>query len=160
VPTNKITFKYSYHEKTTIYFLFLIYSSSPFARQPNTEKSGNEQRGSLLGKYYADRNLSIPVLSSETTLISLDGRWQFKQGEYIQGEQLTDSVMLPGTMDANRKGDQKQVSPDNIRELTQHLCRYYTYAGKAVYEKTVEIPTNWSGKNVRLLFERTRETRV
>jgi Glycosyl hydrolases family 2, sugar binding domain/Glycosyl hydrolases family 2, TIM barrel domain/Glycosyl hydrolases family 2 len=147
-------------KKQLFIFLFLIYSSSQFARQPNTGKLGNEQRGSLSGKYSTEGNLSFPASSSETTLISLDGRWQFKQGEYIKGEQLADSVMLPGSMDTNRKGDPKQVSTENIKELTRHLARYYTYSGKAVYEKTVDIPTNWSGKSVRLLLERTRETKV
>jgi hypothetical protein len=105
-------------KKQLFIFLFLIYSFSPFARQPNSGKSINEQRGSLSGKYFTEGNLSIPVSSSETTLISLDGRWQFKQGKYIKGEQLTDSVMLPGTMDTNRRGDPKQISTENVKELT------------------------------------------
>jgi len=147
-------------KKQLFIFLFLIFSSFSFARQTMTGKTSFEQNGYLPERYHTKADLSIPSSSSETTLISLEGRWKFKQGGYIKGEELTDSVLLPGSMDTNRKGDPKQVSKDNLKELTYHLARYYTYAGKAVYEKAVDIPANWSGKNVRLLLERTKETRV
>jgi beta-galactosidase/beta-glucuronidase len=128
--------------KQIILFLFLISSSSQFACQPIFGNSGN------------------PESSSKKTIISLDGQWLFKQGEYVQGEQLIDSVILPGTMDTNKKGNSKQISMEDVKDLTRHLTRYFTYAGKAVYEKKVDIPLNWSDKNIRLLLERTRETRV
>ncbi len=104
-------------------------------------------------------------------VISLDGRWEFRQGEYVQNEQFADSVTLPGTMDTNGKGnpveesfaaDVPHVGEDLQKSLsfTNRLSRLYTYSGKAVYQKSIAIPGDWSGKDVFLFMERTRETRV
>jgi len=106
--------------------------------------------------------------SNEPLLISLEGQWKFKEGEYIEGEEITDLVILPGTMDTNRKGKlEKGFSTDkgtttlgyNVfigtnpekNEQTERLSRIYTYSGKAVYQRTVSIPSNWIGKSVSLI---------
>ena len=68
---------------------------------------------------------------------------------------LEDSVILPGTMDENRKGIVNQDTGETMR-----LSREFMYAGMAWYQKEIEIPENWDGHNIRLIMERTKPTRV
>jgi len=68
---------------------------------------------------------------------------------------LTDSVMLPGTLDENFKGKLNMK-----REETMRLSRELMYSGLAWYQKEVNIPENWKGKNVRLIMERTKPSQV
>jgi hypothetical protein len=74
-------------------------------------------------------------------------------------------------MDTNRKGEPVEISfkeeiphvgevLEKSPEFTNKLSRLYTYAGKAVYSRDVNIPENWSGKYVELVFERSKETRL
>ena len=68
---------------------------------------------------------------------------------------LTDSVKLPGTMDENKKG----LVNSNTNE-TMRLSRELMYSGMAWYQKEIDIPGKWSGKNIRLIMERTKPTKV
>lgn len=79
--------------------------------------------------------------------ISLAGEWSLQYGQ----EHTT--VMLPGTMDTNRKG-----VPIGRKDETTHLSRLYSYKGKAWYERTVVIPKMWRRHRVTLFIERTRPT--
>jgi Glycosyl hydrolases family 2, sugar binding domain/Glycosyl hydrolases family 2/Glycosyl hydrolases family 2, TIM barrel domain len=92
----------------------------------------------------------------------LNGSWHFaldtaKSGitEKWYTRTLTDSVKLPGTLDENRKG-----IPNLNRLETMRLSREMMYAGMAWYQKTVVIPENWKGKDIRLMMERTKPTQV
>ncbi len=92
----------------------------------------------------------------------LNGSWHFaldtaKVGitEKWYTRTLPDSVKLPGTLDENRKG-----IPNLNRLETMRLSREMMFAGMAWYQKTVVIPENWKGKNIRLMMERTKPTRV
>lgn len=94
--------------------------------------------------------------------ISLDGTWRFAMdtsGTGIENQwfasKLEDSVILPGTMDENRKGIVNQDTGETMR-----LSREFMYAGMAWYQKEIEIPENWDGHNIRLIMERTKPTRV
>ncbi len=93
--------------------------------------------------------------------IDLSGTWKFQLDSANVGinekwfdENLSDSVQLPGTTDENKKGiflDEKAVD---------RLSRVWYWKGAAWYQKALNIPENWTGKNVKLLLERTKDTHV
>ncbi|MDE7086228.1 MAG: beta-glycosidase, partial [Prevotella sp.] len=89
--------------------------------------------------------LHLPLLAQQR--ISLAGEWSLQYGQ----EHTT--VMLPGTMDTNRKG-----VPIGRKDETTHLSRLYSYRGKAWYERTVVIPKTWRRHRVTLFIERTKPT--
>lgn len=89
--------------------------------------------------------LHLPLLAQQR--ISLAGEWSLQYGQ----EHTT--VMLPGTMDTNRKG-----VPIGRKDETTHLSRLYSYKGKAWYERTVVIPKTWRRHRVTLFIERTKPT--
>lgn len=90
----------------------------------------------------------------KTQRLSLAGVWELKLGSYDGAKTLSDSCRLPGTLDENQKGTK------NTKTETGKLTRKYTYTGKAVYQKKIDLPADWEGKSVTLLLERTKKTRV
>ena len=93
--------------------------------------------------------------------IDLSGNWMFQLDPKSEGinrkwynESFSDSVKLPGTTDENKKGVFK-----NEHEL-ERLSRVWYWKGAAWYQKEVDIPEHWVGKNVNLLLERTKDTYV
>jgi len=94
--------------------------------------------------------------------ILLNGTWQFDldttrigiTDRWYAGA-LTDSVILPGTLDENKKG----ITNTNRLE-TMRLSRELMYAGMAWYKKEVTIPEGWKEKKIRLIMERTKPTQV
>lgn len=96
---------------------------------------------------------------SET--IDLSGTWKFQLDPENVGmkdewykDDFNDSVILPGTTDENKKGiflDEKAVD---------RVSRVWYWEGAAWYQKEVDIPEHWAGKNVKLLLERTKDTYV
>jgi hypothetical protein len=93
--------------------------------------------------------------------MDLSGYWQFaidtgKAGisEKWFSKDLPDSIMLPGTMDLNKKGFRNSVT------TTMHLNRVYVYEGAAWYRKEISIPEKWSGKHIQLIMERTKPSKV
>ncbi len=94
--------------------------------------------------------------------IDMGGMWQFAMdttGEGIASQwylkELADSIVLPGTMDENRKG-----IPNTNHNETMRLSREFMYAGKAWYRKVVDIPDDWKDRHVTLIMERTKPTTV
>lgn len=94
--------------------------------------------------------------------INLNGSWRFaldtgKVGlsERWFARTLTDSVVLPGTLDENRKG-----LINTNRNETMRLSRERMFAGMAWYQRTIYIPEKWKGKYIRLMMERTKPTEV
>jgi len=94
--------------------------------------------------------------------INLNGSWKFgldstKIGisEKWYSRILSDSVILPGTMDENKKG-----IPNTNRQETMRLSREMTYAGMAWYQKKITIPENWKEQYIRLVMERTKPSQV
>lgn len=94
--------------------------------------------------------------------ISLQGEWQFSLDSLKTGINerwfelyLEDNVVLPGTLDENHKG----VSNKNRKE-TMRLSRELTWEGWAWYRKEVLIPEDWKDKNIRLVMERTKPSKV
>ena len=97
--------------------------------------------------------------------IDLSGTWQFaldRQQTIRPGDTLTDTVVLPGTTDTNKKGDRCQVTSNGEMpaEITTHLTRRYSYKGRAWYQREVEIPADWQEQSVFLFLERTKPTVV
>ena len=90
--------------------------------------------------------------------IDLSGIWQFaldRQGTMTADDAMTETVVLPGTTDTNKKGDFIGKT-----EETTHLSRLYAYKGRAWYRRTVEVPAKWKGKPLYLLLERTKPSEV
>ncbi len=94
--------------------------------------------------------------------LSLNGTWLFALDSSQIGLKenwykltLSDSVRLPGTLDENFKG----IINTNHGE-TMRLSREFMYAGMAWYQKEIVIPEGWKGKNIRLMMERTKPTKV
>ena len=93
--------------------------------------------------------------------VSLAGRWRFRLDPAEQGQQqawfgsvLREQVVLPGTTDENRKGER------NPKRSTAQLSRVYEYIGKAWYQRTIEIPESWRGRQIALFLERSKQTQV
>ena len=90
--------------------------------------------------------------------LDLSGKWAFALDEQrlVRPESLfTDSVLLPGTTDTNRRGHALEWKGE-----TTHLSRLFSYKGRAWYRRTVVIPDSWKGQPVTLFFERTKPSEV
>jgi len=115
--------------------------------------------------------------------ISLAGEWKFKIDSLDMGvddrwynELADETVMLPGSMAENGKGYEVTVNTDWTGDIVDKS--YFTseryekyrqpgnikipfwlkpvkyYKGVAWYQKEVEIPDSWEGKNITLFLER------
>ena len=100
--------------------------------------------------------------------IDLSGTWQFaldRQHRLHADDQLTETILLPGTTDTNQKGDRME-RPDvstltgDLSWLTTHLSRPWSYKGRAWYRREVEIPQDWKGQKIELFLERTKPTEI
>ena len=94
--------------------------------------------------------------------IDLQGEWLFEldpdeigvQQNFFQ-KKFADVITLPGTTDTNNKG-----TSNTNKEVTSRLSRLFYYVGKAWYKKEVFIPKEWEYKNISLVLERTKPTRI
>lgn len=93
--------------------------------------------------------------------IDLSGDWQFQTDTGSNGiaekwftKKLNDSIILPGTMEENKKG----LPNTDTNEYS--LNRDYIFAGKAWYRKIIEIPDAWNNKHISLILERTKPSQV
>ena len=115
--------------------------------------------------------------------LSLAGEWKFKTDSLDMGieqlwfnEELIETVMLPGSMAENGKGNEVTLNTDWTGDIVDRSyfdeIRYRKYRqpgnikipfwlkpvkyykGAAWYQKDVEIPDAWSGKRVVLFLER------
>ena len=91
--------------------------------------------------------------------IDLAGTWQFQLdpdnigiSEKWYNGGLPDSILLPGTLDENKKGKL------NTERTDYHLNRVYYHVGSAWFRKEVEIPSSWNEKHIKLIMERTKVT--
>lgn len=92
--------------------------------------------------------------------IALSGKWGVMLDTTRVGftaasssEAIHDSLSLPGTTDIGKKGIYNTKMDETFA-----LSREYTFEGKALYVKNVDIPENWKGSSIRLFMERTRPT--
>lgn len=127
---------------------------------------------------------------NKKTTIDLSGEWTFQADPNDKGVaekwfagKLNETVTLPGSMTTNGKGNdivvnnpwtgqivdsswfkdpryEKYRKDGNIK-VPFWLQPVKYYVGAAWYQKTVDIPDNWKGKDVQLFLERCHwETRV
>jgi hypothetical protein len=104
--------------------------------------------------------LLLGVAPAAETL-PLGGTWRFamdtaKEGVHKQWfrSSLPDTIRLPGTTEENGKG------PPNERRTTDSWTHIYQTPGTAWYQRDVEIPSSWAGKQCTLTLERTKRTRL
>lgn len=94
-------------------------------------------------------------MMSGKLLLDLSGPWQFSMGPAESAAFSEETVLLPGTMDENRRG------VDNTANFSpRYLNRDYVYTGPAVYQREISIPAEWAGRPIVLYLERTKKTRV
>lgn len=94
--------------------------------------------------------------------ISLAGNWTVVLDSLGQGSKekwysrtLTGkTIALPGTLDDAGIGTPNTLKPELNNYVLSNLTRKHQYIGKAWYQKEVEIPGNWTGKEIRLTLER------
>lgn len=89
--------------------------------------------------------------------IDLSGLWRFQldpmgfgktPGSELYLSKLTESIALPGSMDESGKGI------PNVVSHVDRLSRKFEYCGQAWYQREVEIPESWQGKEIILTLER------
>ncbi len=134
--------------------------------------------------------LQAPAVVAQPDVISLAGRWRFSLDRDDRGLQermfetaLPGAIRLPGTLPGQGIGDEVTTAtrwtgdivdrsyftepqyaeyrrPGNIKvPFWLQPDRYY--AGVAWYQRSIRVPSRWSGKRVALLLERPHwETRV
>jgi len=82
----------------------------------------------------------------DSNRVGLTSNWQHSS--------FTEQVMLPGTLEENKKG--RYVT----QASTLFLNQTYKYEGPAWFKKEIELPASWKNKQVILFLERTKATRV
>ena len=99
---------------------------------------------------------AINVFGSDATL-DLAGTWQFHLDRDNAGinakwfnRTLTETITLPGTTDEAGKG--KANGP--ALGQSGRLIRAFEYVGPAWYQREVDVPAGWGGKQIVLLLER------
>lgn len=115
----------------------------------------------LLLLLYLVCGLNIQRVNAQGT-IPLGGQWKFALDINDEGIQkkwflgsMTDEITLPGTTDIAGWG-----TPDQSPWIN-YLQRKHKYIGAVWYQKTINIPGNWSGYNTELFLERVKwESRV
>ena len=100
-------------------------------------------------------------IDNQRIVYDLSGKWQYRPDIARAGikdrwywQCFMDSVILPGTLDENKKG---WLNHDTT---TMHLNRIYKYYGPAWFKREIEIPAEWSEKHIELIMERTKVTHV
>jgi len=148
--------------------LFIITNSFIYARQINASGSDAAKHRASAKKVSLqnDKNTCFSTQlrnnHSESETISLAGRWNFKLDPDKKGEQeewfkseLNENVYLPGSCEEQGYGN-KTTEPE-----TNRLTRAYKYEGPAWYQRIIEVPDSWEGKDINLFLERCHwETKV
>lgn len=89
--------------------------------------------------------------------MSLAGTWRFQTdpmgfgktpGSELYLAKLSETIHLPGTTDEGGKG-----MPVTARYVDR-LTRKFEYCGQAWYQREVDIPADWAGKDIVLTLER------
>jgi hypothetical protein len=129
-------------------------------------------------------------VQTSQSVIDLSGEWRFQIDSLDQGttqrwfnRKLTDLMKLPGSMTTNGKGNEVAVNTPWIGSIVDSswffkpdyesyrragnikvpfwLQPVKYYKGAAWYQKTVNIPASWKGKQLELFIERSHwETSV
>ncbi len=94
--------------------------------------------------------------------IDLSGEWSVKLDSTNVG--VSDNwantlfagttIVLPNTLDGAGIGKPSTLKPALNNYVMSNLTRKHQYIGKAWYQKEIEIPNDWKGKNIELGLER------
>lgn len=90
--------------------------------------------------------------------ISLAGTWRVAldtDGHLGTLPTADTPITLPGTTDEGGLGQ----APTDTTETTR-LTRAHSFKGRAWFSRTVTIPRQWAGRQIRMLLERTKVTTV
>lgn len=129
-------------------------------------------------------------LQAQNRKIDLQGQWRFDIDAHDEGvsnkwftKKLKDTIVLPGSMTENRKGDdvslnmqwtasiydssfyynprlEKYRQPNNLK-FPFWLTPVKYYVGAAWYQREVELPADWKGERICLFLERPHtESRI
>ena len=118
---------------------------------------------SLVNAFWIACAAGVSLGAAPPTTLSLDGQWRFSldtnkegiQKEYFNRE-LPKRIELPGSTDQAHFG-----TPNSAKPSLDGLFRLYAYEGPAWYQRDIEIPKAWRGKQVTLFLERSHwDTRV
>ena len=100
--------------------------------------------------------------STNTTELSLAGDWTVFLDSLDVG--LTNGwavdkkdghqVSLPGTLDDAELGQPNRLKPAMNNYVLSGLTRKHQYIGPAWYQREINIPENWEGKEIELELER------
>ena len=112
------------------------------------------------------------IAEAQREVINLQGEWDFGYTK----EQLTDKILLPGSMPERMKGDDVTIDTKWVGSLydssfyfNPYMAKYRTkenikfpffltpakhYVGKAYYHRTVNVPKTWRKKHLVLSLER------
>ena len=89
--------------------------------------------------------------------VSLAGQWRFALDPHREGvakqffnRSLPELITLPGSTDEAKKG-----TPNPNKPTLDGLYRLYLYEGPAWYQRDIQIPAEWQGRQISLLLERT-----
>ena len=109
--------------------------------------------------------LLVPVVAKS---IDLAGEWKLAldPGDTMLSSgpetlSFNDRIRLPGTTAEQRKGTPFEIALNLEKPAMQHLFQRYPYLGAAWYQRQVEVPDDWAGKDAILSLERVLwESRV
>ena len=135
-------------------------------------------RSALAGSWLAVAiALILSVCIAHADTIDLSGKWNFQIGSAPAGP-FTETIRLPGTISQAGKGIPltlqpvlPPVPPENLvpkkgitfgrgtnyaaeNLVLMHLQQRFSYIGPALYSREVDIPKNWTSKDVELVLER------
>lgn len=99
--------------------------------------------------------------AQEVRRINLNGYWklfvdlqQSYPAERMEEVPYNDTIVLPATLDEAQKGEKATSF------ATTRLSREFSFAGRAWYQKEINIPASWSDASKELHLERTKVTHV
>lgn len=117
------------------------------------------------------RSLALLLASSgilQASTLSLAGEWSFTLDPSDAGLSagpatwsFPDTMQLPGTTAVQGKGPRFDMDLKLDKETMNRLRERHPYVGPAWYQREIQIPADWKGKDIRLTLERVLwESRV
>jgi hypothetical protein len=145
---------------------FFALSAAVFAQQPGQIAPGVQHTGAEYGAY--EVKIDVPAHARDILQAGRKGKtisigeWKCRLDpkrigltEGWQNQDLELPIKLPGSLDTGGYGD----VTDKATLANLHKVR--TFVGPAWYQRDIEIPAGWSGKQISLLLERVMwESRV
>ena len=96
--------------------------------------------------------LCFNSVNAQRATVDLAGEWKFSTS--LAGDSAI-TVKLPGTTDTNGWASSMTIT---VKQLSLPVALHFS--GKAYYSRSVDIPTDWKGRHITLMLERTRPSEV